>query len=96
MPNDDSLELRVIAEVLLEKRDSLAAKLRDETATKTDKANLDFVNEVIALARNRVAVLRNERAAQEGKDVWLERTSESHYPHIRLHGGAREDDPPKP
>lgn len=96
MPIDHALELRTIAEVLLEKRESLASKLRDDTATEADKANLNFANEVVALARNRVAVLQNELARQEGKDVWVERTSESHYPHIRLHGGARDDDPPTP
>ncbi len=91
---NDTLELTTIAEVLLEKYESLSSKVRDETATEIDKHNLDFIREVIAIAKNRVTALRNEQARQEGKDVWVERTSESHNPHIRLHGGVREDDVP--
>ncbi len=95
MQSENSLELMTIAEVLLEKCESLASKVRDETATEADKHNLDFAREVIALAKNRVHVLQNEQARKAGKEVWVERTSESHNPHIRLHGGVLEDDPPK-
>ncbi len=95
MLSDTTLELTTIAEVLLEKYQSLCSKMRDETATEADKHNLQFAQEIIALAKNRVSTLRNEKARSEGKDVWVERTSESHNPHIRLHGGVREDDVPK-
>jgi DNA replicative helicase MCM subunit Mcm2 (Cdc46/Mcm family) len=95
MPSTDILELTTIAEVLLEKHESLASKLRDETATDSDKHNFEFIQEVIALAKNRITTLRNEQAKREGKEIWVERTSESHNPHIRLHGGVREDDVPK-
>ncbi len=95
MPSDTILELTTIAEVLLEKYESLSSKVRDETATEADKHNLEFAQEVIALAKNRVSALHNEKARNEGKEVWVERTSESHNPHIRLHGGVREDDVPK-
>jgi DNA replicative helicase MCM subunit Mcm2 (Cdc46/Mcm family) len=94
MPSTDILELTTIAEVLLEKHESLASKVRDETATESDKHNLEFIQEVIALAKNRVTTLRNEQDKQKGKEVWVERTSDSHNPHIRLHGGVREDDVP--
>jgi hypothetical protein len=39
-------------------------------------------------------VKQNESAVETGGDAWTERTA-SHYPHIRLHGGALEDDPLK-
>lgn len=94
MPSINVLEQTTIAEVLIEKCESLSSKMRDETATEADKYNLQFAQEVIALAKNRVATLRNEEARKEGKDVWVERTAESHNPHIRLHGGVREDDVP--
>lgn len=92
--SNDVLELTTIAEVLLEKYESLSSKVRDDTATEADKYNLEFAREVIALAKNRVCVLRNEEALKQGKEVWVERTAESHNPHIRLHGGVREDDIP--
>ncbi|MFQ3597223.1 MAG: hypothetical protein SNJ55_02415 [Chloroherpetonaceae bacterium] len=95
MSSDHFLEQITIAEVLLEKYESLSAKVRDETATEADKHNLEFAREVIALAKNRVSILRNEQAREKGEEVWVERTSESHNPHIRLHGGVREDDVPK-
>lgn len=95
MPSINVLEKTTIADVLLEKCESLASKMRDETATEADKYNLQFAQEVVALAKNRVAILRNEEAREKGKAVWVERTAESHNPHIRLHGGVREDDVPK-
>jgi len=87
-------QLQVIGKVLIEKFDSLSSKVIDETATSADQINLAFAKEVIALAKNRLSVQQNEALAQKGEDVWTERTSESHYPHIRLHGGVLEDEPP--
>lgn len=95
MPTDNFLELTTIAEVLLEKYESLSSKVRDETATEADKHNLKFAREVIALAKNRISTLHNEEARKRGEEIWVERTSESHNPHIRLHGGVLEDDIPK-
>ncbi|MBF0587028.1 hypothetical protein INT08_09385 [Prosthecochloris sp. N3] len=85
---------RTIGKITLEKHESLQSKLSDDTATSQDIQNAALLEEIIALARNRLSVARNEQLAEKGKDVWVERTSESHYPHIRLHGGALEDDPP--
>ncbi|ACF14158.1 conserved hypothetical protein [Chloroherpeton thalassium ATCC 35110] len=87
-------QLQIIGKVLIEKFDSLSSKAIDETATSNDQANLEFAKEVVALAKNRLFVQQNEALAQKGEDVWTERTSESHYPHIRLHGGVIEDDLP--
>lgn len=97
MPNIHQLwtddQLRTIGKVLIEKYESISSKAIDETATSSDLMNLEFVNEVIALAKNRLHVNHNEELAAQGKAVWTERTA-SHYPHIRLHGGALEDDYP--
>jgi hypothetical protein len=84
--------LKLIGEVLLEKRDSLRSKVADNTQVQADTFNLAFAEEVIALAKNRLSVLRNEQ--RKGEDIWLERSDEQ-YPHIRLHGGVREDDLPQ-
>ena len=54
-----------------------------------------MLGEIIVLAKNRLTVAENEKLAEKGDDVWVERTSETHFPHIRLHGGALEDDPPE-
>jgi DNA replicative helicase MCM subunit Mcm2 (Cdc46/Mcm family) len=94
MTNHDLFQQR-LAEVILEKFESLSSKRRDDLATDADKHSLEFLEEVIALARNRVSVELNEKNVSEGKEAWVERTSESHNPHIRLHGGTLEDDPPK-
>jgi hypothetical protein len=83
----------ILADVLLEKKESFLSKLRDETATEADKCNLAFVEEVLALAGNRLAADRNAASQSSNPDVWVER-ADAHYPHIRLHGGAREDDIP--
>ncbi|MBC8044647.1 MAG: hypothetical protein IAF08_14520 [Rhizobacter sp.] len=77
----------------MEKWESLRSKSRDAMLTDSDAANLAFAAEVIALAKNRVAVWENEAEKIEGEEKWTERTA-SHYPHIRLHGGALEDDVP--
>lgn len=84
--------LQFIGEVLLEKVESLRSKLHDDTALQEDKHNLAFAEEVIALAKNRLTVLRNE--ARNDGSLWLERSFEQ-YPHIRLHGGVRDEDPPQ-
>lgn len=91
MQYDEHL-LRLIGEVLVEKQESLRSKMSDGTAIQSDVVNLAFAEEVIALAKNRLSVWRNEQRADES--VWVERSFEQ-YPHIRLHGGVREDDPPK-
>jgi hypothetical protein len=51
------------------------------------------LQEIVALATNRLSVASNESEFSKGEPVWVERTAASHYPHIRLHGGALEDDP---
>lgn len=82
-----------IGKVATEKLQSLRSKLRDDTATAEDRQHLAMLEEITALAGNRVSVTENETIRKKGGRVWVERTSESHYPHIRLHGGALEDDP---
>lgn len=86
--------LATIGKVTLEKLDSIASKIRDDIATEADRHNFDILREVVALASNRVSVTENESSIGQGGDAWAERTA-SHYPHIRLHGGALEDDPLK-
>lgn len=87
--------LATIGKVALEKLDSIASKIRDDIATEADRNNFDILSEVVALASNRVSVTENESSIEQGGDAWAERTSTSHFPHIRLHGGALEDDPLK-
>lgn len=82
-----------IGKVAMEKLESLRSKMRDDTATAEDRQHISILEEIAALAGNRVRVSENEAARHEGGSVWVERTSESHFPHIRLHGGALEDDP---
>ncbi|RFM23298.1 MAG: hypothetical protein D0433_11550 [Candidatus Thermochlorobacter aerophilum] len=91
MEHDTEL-LKLIGEILLEKQASLRSKMVDNTHVQADAFNLAFAEEIIALAKNRLSVLRNEQRKDE--NLWLER-SEEQYPHIRLHGGVREDDPPQ-
>ncbi|ANT65396.1 MULTISPECIES: hypothetical protein [Prosthecochloris] len=83
-----------IGKIAADKHESITSKLADDTATEQDKVHALLLDEIMALAKNRLSVEKNERIAEKGGDVWVERTSESHYPHIRLHGGALEDDPP--
>lgn len=85
---------KTIGTIAVEKYESISSKISDDIATEQDKENFALLEEIIALAKNRISVAENEKIAEEGGDVWVERTSESHYPHIRLHGGALEDDPP--
>ncbi|HWQ26995.1 MAG TPA: hypothetical protein VN367_09495 [Chlorobaculum sp.] len=84
----------VIGKVTLEKLESLASKIRDDVATEADKVNHEILREIVALASNRVSVEENESSVTKGSNAWTEKTA-SHYPHIRLHGGALEDDPLK-
>ncbi|ASQ90028.1 hypothetical protein CHL67_03010 [Prosthecochloris sp. GSB1] len=86
---------RTIGKVAREKYESIESKLKDDTATKKDRYNFELLEEIVALAKNRLSVAKNEAIAEKGGDVWVERTSRSHFPHIRLHGGALEDDPPQ-
>ncbi len=88
----DAELLQLIGEILLEKQESLRSKMADNTQVQADTFNLAFAEEIIALAKNRLSVLRNEQ--HKGEGVWLERSDEQ-YPHIRLHGGVREDDLPQ-
>jgi hypothetical protein len=83
-----------IGKVTLEKLESIASKMRDDVATEADRHNNEILQEIVALATNRVSVAANESEVEGGGDAWTERTS-SHFPHIRLHGGALEDDPLK-
>ncbi|HCD36351.1 hypothetical protein EKD00_06975 [Chlorobium phaeovibrioides] len=82
-----------IGKVATEKMESLLSKMSDDTATQEDRLHAAILQEITALAKNRLSVEENETGFEKGSDVWVERTSESHFPHIRLHGGALEDDP---
>ncbi|ABL65954.1 hypothetical protein [Chlorobium phaeobacteroides] len=82
-----------IGRLATEKLASLISKIQDDTATTEDKLHAEILGEIIAMAKNRIAVNENEHAAKKGSGAWVERTSQSHFPHIRLHGGALEDDP---
>ncbi|PWW81574.1 MULTISPECIES: hypothetical protein [Prosthecochloris] len=84
-----------IGKIAEEKYESICSKMSDNTATELDRNGGEVLAEIIALAKNRLTVAENEKLAEKGKDVWVERTSASHFPHIRLHGGALEDDPPE-
>jgi hypothetical protein len=87
--------LAAIGKVTLEKLESISSKIRDDVATEADRNNHGILTEIVALASNRVSVSENESSVEKGGDAWTERTSNSHFPHIRLHGGALEDDPLK-
>ena len=87
--------LAAIGKVTLEKLESIASKISDDVATEADRHNHEILKEIVALASNRVSVTENESAVEQGGEAWTERTSQSHFPHIRLHGGALEDDPLK-
>ncbi|NTU69168.1 MAG: hypothetical protein HGB02_09925 [Chlorobiaceae bacterium] len=87
--------LAAIGKVALEKFESITSKIRDDVATEADRHNHGLLAEIVALASNRVSVSENESSVDQGGNAWTERTSSSHFPHIRLHGGALEDDPLK-
>lgn len=82
-----------MGKVAMEKLESIRSKMRDDTATSDDRLFILLLEEIAGLAGNRLSVSNNETGLKEGKPVWVERTSQSHFPHIRLHGGALEDDP---
>ncbi len=82
-----------IGKVTVEKLDSIQSKMRDDTATDEERQFATLLQEISALAKNRLSVAENESDFSKGEAVWVERTSASHFPHIRLHGGALEDDP---
>ncbi len=81
-----------IGKVTLEKLQSITSKMRDNTATAEERQFALLLQEIVALANNRLSVTENENEFSKGESVWVERTA-AHYPHIRLHGGAREEDP---
>jgi hypothetical protein len=83
----------LIGKVAMEKLESILSKIKDDTATSIDCEHAGILQEIQALAKNRLSVELNESGFSRGDEVWVERTSESHFPHIRLHGGALEDDP---
>nr|WP_238974613.1 hypothetical protein [Pelodictyon luteolum] len=83
----------LVGKVAMEKLDSILSKIKDDTATSIDREHAAILREIQALAKNRLSVEVNESGFRRGDEVWVERTSESHFPHIRLHGGALEDDP---
>ncbi|NTW51535.1 MAG: hypothetical protein HGB22_02960 [Chlorobiaceae bacterium] len=83
-----------IGKVTLEKLESIASKIKDDVATEADRLHHEILREIVALASNRVSVDENESDVIKGGSAWTEKTA-SHYPHIRLHGGALEDDPLK-
>ncbi len=83
-----------IGKVTLEKLESIASKIKDDVATEADRINHEILREIVALASNRVSVDEHESEVMQGGKAWTEKTA-SHYPHIRLHGGALEDDPVK-
>jgi hypothetical protein len=81
-----------IGKVTVEKLTSSLSKMKDDTATSDDRILAALLEEITALAKNRISVASNETELSKGRDVWVERTQE-HFPHIRLHGGALEDNP---
>ncbi len=80
-----------IGKVATEKLASIQSKMQDDTATAEDRILAAGLEEITALAKNRISVASNETEFSKGSDVWVERT-QGHLPHIRLHGGALEDD----
>ena len=84
-----------IGKITLEKLTSIQSKMKDNTATTEDRQFEALLVEITAVAKNRLSVTANESEFSKGKSVWVERTSQTHFPHIRLHGGALEDDPIK-
>jgi hypothetical protein len=88
----DPAHYTTIGKVAMEKLESILSKMVDNTATSEDRQFALLLQEIAAVAKNRMSVASNETEFSKGSDVWVERT-EGHFPHIRLHGGALEDDP---
>jgi hypothetical protein len=84
-----------VGKVTMEKLTSIRSKMQDDTATAEDRLLAALLQEIEALAKNRLSVTENEAEFSKGRAVWVERTAQTHFPHIRLHGGALEDDPIK-
>ncbi|MFZ4525218.1 MAG: hypothetical protein ACOYOE_06645 [Chlorobium sp.] len=81
-----------VGKVTMEKLTSIRSKMQDDTATAEDRLLAALLQEIEALAKNRLSVAENETRFSKGKTVWVERTAQSHFPHIRLHGGAHDGD----
>jgi uncharacterized protein YjfI (DUF2170 family) len=92
---NQELYYSTIGKVTTEKLKSIQSKMHDDTATAEDQRLAVLLLEISALAKNRLSVAENESEFSKGEAVWVERTAASHFPHIRLHGGALEDDPLK-
>jgi hypothetical protein len=90
---NQTLFYSTIGKITMEKLESIQSKMQDDTATTEDRQFALLLQEITALAKNRLSVASNESEFSKGGAVWVERTAASHYPHIRLHGGALEDDP---
>jgi hypothetical protein len=84
-----------MGKIAMEKLTSTLSKMQDDTATSEDRLLAALLQEISALAKNRLSVDANESEFSNDRSVWVERTAQSHFPHIRLHGGALEDDPIK-
>lgn len=84
-----------IGKITTEKLASIRSKMQDNTATAEEKLFAVLLQEIEALAKNRLSVAKNEADFNRGRTVWVERTAQTHFPHIRLHGGVLEDDPIK-
>ncbi|MEI7787693.1 MAG: hypothetical protein WCI23_03525 [Chlorobiaceae bacterium] len=84
-----------IGKITVDKLTSTLSKMEDDTATAEDRKLAALLQEIAALAKNRLSVAANETEFSKGSSVWVERTAQSHFPHIRLHGGALEDYPLK-
>ena len=82
-----------IGKITLEKLTSIRSKMQDNTATAEDRLLAVLLQEIEALAKNRLSVTENETEFKKGKSVWVERTAQTHFPHIRLHGGTFEEHP---
>ena len=89
---NQTLYYSIIGKVTTEKLESIQSKMQDDTATTEDRQFALLLQEITALAKNRLSVAANESEFSKGGVVWVERTA-THFPHIRLHGGALEDDP---
>jgi len=82
-----------IGKVTIEKLTSIRSKMQDDTATAEDRMLAVLLQEIEALAKNRLSVTKDETEFKKGRKVWVERTAQTHFPHIRLHGGTLDDDP---
>jgi hypothetical protein len=89
---NQTLYYSTIGKVAMEKLASIQSKMQDDTATTEDRQIVLLLQEIVALAKNRLSVAENESKFSKGGAVWVERTA-AHFPHIRLHGGTLEDDP---